>query len=178
MSPLCNTKKLQLRQCWLLNEIITSNFNQLDQVIVSERLSQLDCFSTSYLNVTSDHKAIMVWVPNEGNCLSQKFKENFTFDQYNETRSGLKRKATAEDTIPKKKKELKKINPWKRKSTEAREREVLEKNLLSDAKERTFRNLDSHTCWLYSCIQLMLTVFDNIEDISVEGSQLWECFIK
>ena len=137
MSPLSNTKKLQLRQCWLLNEIITSNFNQLDQVIVSERLSQLDCFSTSYLNVTSDHKAIMVWVPNEGNCLSQKFKK-----------------------------------------TEAREREVLEKNLLSDAKERTFRNLDSHTCWLYSCIQLMLTVFDNIEDISVEGSQLWECFIK
>ena len=166
------------KRCRLLNEITTSNFNQLDHVIISGKLSKLDCFSTSYLNFTSDHKTIVVRVPNEGNCLTQKFKENFTFDQYKETRSGLKRKTTTEDNIPKKKKELEKINQRKRKSTEPRGREVPEKNLRSDTTERTFRNSDFQTCWLNSCIQLMLAVFDNIEEISVEGSPLWECFIK
>ena len=118
MSPLCNTKKLQLRQCWLLNEIITSNFNQLDQVIVSERLSQLDYFSTSYLNITSDHKAIMVWVPNEGIVYHRSSKKTLLLTNTMKPEVAWKEKLLLKTPFQKRKKSWK--NPWKRKSTEAR----------------------------------------------------------
>ena len=175
-------EKLELlyeeKRCRLLNEITTSNFNQLDHVIVSEELLKTDCFSTSYLNFTSDHKVVVVRVPRKSNCFSQKFKENVNFDQYKETRSGIKRKAATEDNIQTKKIDSNKKIPKKRNSTEPREKEIPEKILRIDTTSRTFKNLDSQTCWLNSCVQLMLSVFDDIEELSAEGSPLWECFLN
>ena len=78
----------------LLNEITTSNNNQLDQVIISEKLSKSNCFTTSYLNFTSDHKVIVIRVPNQGNNFTTKFKQNVNFDKNKITKriEGLKRK--------------------------------------------------------------------------------------
>merc|ERR1711993_121139 len=78
----------------LLNEITTSNNNQLDQVIISEKLSKSNCFTTSYLNFTSDHKVIVIRVPNQGNNFTTKFKQNVNFDKNKFTKriEGLKRK--------------------------------------------------------------------------------------
>ena len=79
----------------ILNETTTVNLNQLDHVIIEKSRAKNDTFSTSYYNYTSDHHAIVVRIPDldKGNTFSSEFKISVNFDESNETRIGLKRKA-------------------------------------------------------------------------------------
>merc|ERR1712030_7480 len=42
------------------------------------------------------------------------------------------------------------------------------------SSHRTIVNPDAQTCWLNSCLQLILTAMDHIEDIVETGSVLWD----
>merc|ERR1711981_1161682 len=93
----------------------------------SEKLSKSNCFTTSYLNFTSDHKVIVIRVPNQGNNFTTKFKQNVNFDKNKFTKriGELKRKnSTDRNNIPIKKnksveknliKKKKKKSPQKKK---------------------------------------------------------------
>ena len=88
-------------RCQILKEITTDNWNQLDQVIIAKNRVKHDAFSTSYYNYTSDHKAIVVRIPNTFNLFSTGFKKVFNLDENKETRIGQKRKAEPCNQSPK-----------------------------------------------------------------------------
>ena len=62
-----------------LMEITTNNDNQLDHVLLDKSMMK-SCFSTSYLNLASDHKPIVMRVPLPGNQFSEKFLDLIFFD--------------------------------------------------------------------------------------------------
>ena len=99
LDKLCGEDK-----CRILNETTTVNLNQLDHVIIEKSRAKNDTFSTSYYNYTSDHHAIVVRIPDldKGNTFSSEFKISVNFDESNETRIGLKRKAETDHQSPRK----------------------------------------------------------------------------
>ena len=42
---------------------------------------------------------------------------------------------------------------------------------------RKFKNLDNESCWINSCLQLILTAMDHEQDLTQDGSPLWEHLI-
>ena len=64
-----------------LEEVTTSNLNQLDHVLLDKMMIK-KCFATSYLNLASDHKPIVVRIPHPGNQFSEHFLEEFFFDSH------------------------------------------------------------------------------------------------
>ena len=122
----------------LLNEITTSNNNQLDQVIISEKLSKSNCFTTSYLNFTSDHKVIVIRVPNQGNNFTTKFKQNVNFDKNKFTKriGELKRKnSTDRNNIPTKKHKSVEKNLIKKQSTNHEKEDIIKKTNIKRKNE-------------------------------------------
>ena len=51
------------------------------------------------------------------------------------------------------------------------------KKLYGENKQRKTMNPDSQTCWLNSCLQLVLTAMDHLENIAEFGSDLWSQLI-
>ena len=43
---------------------------------------------------------------------------------------------------------------------------------------RSFRNPDMESCWLNSCMQLVLAAVDHLNEISPDGSKLWETILS
>ena len=68
-------------------------------------------------------------------------------------------------------------NRTKRKRSTSIETQTFKKKLNSVQKQRRIINPDSQTCWLNSCLQLVLTAMDNLEDITEFGSDLWNQLI-
>ena len=62
-----------------LMEITTINDNQLDHILLDKSLIKR-CFSTSYFNLASDHKPIVLRIPLPGNQFSATFLEKKNFD--------------------------------------------------------------------------------------------------
>ena len=65
----------------------------------------------------------------------------------------------------------------KRKRTDSTEIPITRKYFNNSKKQRTIVNEDSQTCWLNSCLQLVLTAFDHMENIAQTGTVLWDHFI-
>ena len=65
----------------------------------------------------------------------------------------------------------------KRKRTDSTETPIPRQYLNNSKKQRTIVNEDSQTCWLNSCLQLVLTAFDHMENIAETGTVLWDHFI-
>ena len=68
-------------------------------------------------------------------------------------------------------------NRTKRKRSTSIETQTFKKKLNSVQKQRRIINPDSQTCWLNSCLQLVLTAIDHLEDITEFGSDLWNQLI-
>ena len=51
------------------------------------------------------------------------------------------------------------------------------KKLYGENKQRKIMNPDSQTCWLNSCLQLVLTAMDHFGNIAEFGSDLWNQLI-
>ena len=43
---------------------------------------------------------------------------------------------------------------------------------------RSFRNPQMESCWLNSCMQLVLTAFDHLSDLATDGSALWKLLLS
>ena len=102
----------------VLKESTTDKFNQLDHVLLVNDPARHDAFSTSYYNCTSDHKVIVIRIPNvfKDNNLSEKFKQRLHLDQFKYTRTGQKRKAAPTHKSPKRKRTV--VTSRKRRSEE------------------------------------------------------------
>ena len=166
LSILCQTTKDNI-----LNEITRSvSHNQLDYVLVNKELTEIS-YATSFHNFISDHKAITLRVGLYGNEFSESFKEILNFDQ----ESHMKKKVLKDSE--------------KNMSSSSSSSEIGESHLESELSaitsssdddlsysmnrnlaenrvhnsslfSRRFKNYDASTCWLNSCLQLVLTILD------------------
>ena len=100
------------------------------------------CFTTSYNNFISDHKAIVVRIGSTESKLKAKIKEKQLFDQESHLKS---RQDTQEENFEG-------TYSSKRKKQKTPEKRTI--------FTRRFRNPDMATCWLNSCLQLILTAMD------------------
>ena len=63
-----------------LQEYTTNHFNQLDHVIVNQKLSHC-CYSSSFINQTSDHRIITIRIPMDQQPYQPVFLENAHYNQ-------------------------------------------------------------------------------------------------
>ena len=132
---LCHGRKVNA-----LKEITrTMSNNQLDYVLIDDNMMEY-CFTTSYNNFMSDHKAIVVRIGSTETKIRTKIKERQLFDQ----ESHLKNRQENQEEI---------IETIERKNTQ----KVSE---VGNIFKRRFRNPDMSTCWLNSCLQLILTAME------------------
>ena len=137
IKKLCASKKISV-----LNEITrTSSNNQLDYILVKKNMEN-HCYSTSFFNFISDHKTITVRIAMDGNVLCKEIKEKITFDKELHLRARNKSEFDMhENTVNKR-----------------IENTFRPQNQIS--KIRQFENPDQSTCWLNSCLQLVLVAMD------------------
>ena len=185
LEKLCGDKKVRV-----LNEVTTDQINQLDHVLMEKEILQTrDCYSTSYINFTSDHKTITVRIPtSSGSKFSEEFKGRINLDPMKRTYLGLKRRNQNLESereagvTPKKMSktiESGKTRSLKRKSSSKDEDNVRPAKTSGDLLSfRRFRNSNSQTCWLNASLQLILTAFDTTPDLATEGSDFWKELLK
>ena len=77
----------------VLHEVTTTRINQLDHILLDNSITKYFC--TSFINHTSDHKAITIRLPIGNNELSQEFKQKYYFDREKWTK--IPRKITDPD---------------------------------------------------------------------------------
>ena len=132
-----------------LNEITrASSLNQLDYILVKRKLKE-NVFTTSYFNFISDHKTIIVRRGDNGNELKSDIKERLVFNREMHLKDMKnKRGRDEEDTSSSSFDKRKKLVSFKRK----------------------FKNVDVKTCWLNSCLQLLLCAFDYDDSLNWENS--------
>ena len=100
LSDICGEKRVRI-----LEELTTDQHSQLDHILLDTTYRK-EHFSTSFYNYTSDHKAVIVRLPNliTNNKKSEQFKQRSHFDQSKETVIGVKRKLQDCSLTPKRQK--------------------------------------------------------------------------
>ena len=153
-----------------LKEITRSiSCNQLDYILVDKLLISV-CFATSFNNFISDHKSITARIGLNENQLTNELKQKLTFDR----ESHLKSKSSTRD-------EEDSCSDHSFGSKTSQENNTFDKLRINTSEDsiddnqispkgsntrplnpfrRKFRNQDSTTCWLNSCLQLLLTLMD------------------
>ena len=167
------TNLCQTRRKSVLNEITRSQSNnQLDYVLVDAILKQF-CFATSFNNFISDHKSVTARIGLYGNQITDEVKAKLTFDRefHLKTKEGFisdsESASNASDT-----------SDSYLESSIDQDLSLEQSNQESKNGEfkRRFSNLDLATCWLNSCLQLILIAIDHnqiIFDLSSElGNEL------
>ena len=168
----------------VLNEITTVRFNQLDHVL-------LDCslfpnfFTTSFRNHTTDHYAPVIRIPVFGNNLTEAFLRDINFDQEHWSRASKRKGShygTNDENPEEKTKKTKenKTSTLKRNTTkETKNVEIKRTKLfqMSQSIHRTFENPDFESCWINSCLQMILTSLDHSSSVEENGSPLWNQLI-
>ena len=171
LSNICKPSK-----CNILNEITRSvSNNQLDYVLANKSLADKS-YSTSFMNFISDHNSITVRVPLQQNKFSKMFEMKLNFD----SESHLKPKVShgSDESICTRLSESS--------SEEIRSHDTSSNLIDTDSEEscsvndssnaddvnsvvssdntilfhRKFKNVDKRTCWLNSCLQLILNALD------------------
>ena len=105
-----------------------------------------NCFVTSYSNFISDHKAIVARIGSETNSLSDETKERIFFDTESHLKERHVQNKVWSPTVD---------------SEEELGRDIPVDRLQEDVLfSRRIRNPDMATCWLNSCLQLLLTAMD------------------
>ena len=165
------------RRSKVLNEITTIRFNQLDHILLDCALFP-EFFATSFRNHTTDHHTVVVRIAELGNKVSESFLQNINFDKRNWTKH-TKRKWNEDERAFEKsiKQKQAKCQNRKRKVTSNIEKEVQSKQVREGTSQshlhRTFRNPDAESCWVNSCLQMVLTAMDYTEKPEENGSPLW-----
>ena len=162
---LCQQSKISA-----LNEITRAvSNNQLDYILIDEELRDRS-FVTSFHNFVSDHKSITARIGLEENVFTKEFKARLTFDQESHRKSKLS-EGNEESCIHR-------LNDGSFESNSGNVLDIENSSVepstsdedpsedddsLSDNQmfKRRFRNIDMSSCWLNSCLQLVLTAFDH-----------------
>ena len=131
---LCNKKK----EIALIETTRTLSNNQLDHILVDKELMKFT-FVTSFFNFISDHKSIVFRFGGEGNKFTDKFSSMINFN--------------SESHLKGKKQEIPLQIPKNRGSSIT----VISTNQF----QRRIQNPDMASCWLNSCLQLLLTALDH-----------------
>ena len=143
VKTVCQGKKINT-----LNEITRSmSNNQLDYIFMDEYLIG-QYFVTIYNNFISDHKSIISRIGFNGNKMKQNIKEWLTFDQD----SHMKQKRST------KHKEQREEGGHYTKNQGGNQ--TVDQAKIRSTFSRRFENPDMATCWLNSCLQLILTAID------------------
>ena len=162
----------------VLNEITTIRFNQLDHVLLDCKLFP-NFFTTSFRNHTTDHHAPVIRIPVFGNSISDAFLQDTNFDREHWTKAS-KRKGDFNKTAsgnPKEKQRKEMGSNLKRKGKSVAPEISPRKYPRSDEAiqnlHRAFRNPDAESCWINSCLQIILTAIDHRDSYEESGSPLW-----
>ena len=148
VKSLCQEKKISA-----LNEITRSmSNNQLDYILKDKCLNG-QYFVTSYYNFISDHKSIVSRVGLNGNRIKQHIKERLTFDQESHMKQ-RKNTQCADFDIPDQRSNILGDNQHR----EEGDQDLMNRN--NNSFSRRFDNPDMASCWLNSCLQLILTAID------------------
>ena len=151
--------------------------NQLDHILAENKFSG-KCFGTSYFNFISDHKTITLRITLNSE-LTPQVLEKINFDSEHHLRKKKKEEVKAKDSSQEKisleniqkDKPQKKRQKDKRDDTTSNEFQDLNEAMCMEAEHenstfnRKFNNPDMATCWLNSCLQLMLIAMDYKENI-------------
>ena len=162
VDQLCQESKISF-----LKEITrTISNNQLDYILIDKELIEM-CFVTSYNNFISDHNSTVLRVGLDGNEFTDEIKEVLTFDR----ESHLREKFVEEESLYSSSDEvntssdIQSIGSLPTASDEDSRLEDEEKKnpVTNEIFVRKFRNFDLTTCWLNSCLQLVLITMDHSE---------------
>ena len=151
-----------------LNEITRAiSNNQLDYIIIDKKFKD-HIFSTSYYNFISDHKSITLRIGLGGNTLRPEILQKLNFDEESHlkpksfTRKLSFSESSSESDMV--------ISSGTSDSVSDLEEEMNSSSI--KRFNRKFLNVDASTCWLNSCLQLLLTALDRFEDITFLFSDL------
>ena len=145
----------------ILHELTTARNNQLDHILISKGLKQ-EQYCTSFNNFTTDHRVITLRLAQEGNKLSEKFHDKINFNR------DLYTKVPFTDTSDGNSLEMKTV----KRKIQFEQNVNLKKQRI---QFRSFANPDMESCWLNSCMQLMLCAFDHMRNQETEDkSDLWK----
>ena len=125
------------------------------------------CFATSFNNFISDHKSVTVRIGLYGNQITDEVKAKLTFDREFHLKAKENFISDSESTS----------ESHKETSAESSTDEDLSLEQDDQANQnvkfkRRFSNLDLATCWLNSCLQLILIAIDHNQEIFDLSSEL------
>ena len=167
---LCETRKK------VLNEITTIRFNQLDHILLNCDLFP-EFFATCFRNHTTDHYTTVLRIAAPGNSKTELCKKVINFDQEHWTKLPRKRnnlevnesESERSEQIKKRKESI-----FKRQShTPNIEKATKKQKMMMQDEHRTFKNRDAESCWINSCLQMILTAMDYQDNLEQSGSSLW-----
>ena len=156
---LCQETKVNV-----LKEITRSvSWNQLDYILVDKSLTD-NCLATSFSNFISDHNSITVRIGLDQNNLTDEIKQKINFNQ----ESHLKPTAIddQDDTLRSKREDHGTDQSLSSDSSEYQsDVQINELEQISRESDphfrRNFINPDLATCWLNSCLQMVLAAIDH-----------------
>ena len=151
--------------------------NQLDHILADNKF--LDkCFGTSYFNFISDHKAIVLRLTSNSTFTPQ-ILEKITFDSELHLKKKKDKKVESKDNSQEEisneniiKDKTKKNQKDKKDNAASNDFEDLNEGMCIEAESpfgRNFNNPDMATCWLNSCLQLLLIAMDYKENNNLDS---------
>ena len=163
IDQLCEDKKISA-----LKEITRSiSNNQLDHILIDKDMSK-NCFVTSYHNFISDHNSIVIRIGLGRNQFNDEMKEWLTFDREHHMKDKMVKVDDETVSIPSDESETTSLNQSIQSSNNSSiglqesnsKKDELEQTTSNHVFRRMFHNLDQTTCWLNSCLQLILNAMD------------------
>ena len=131
--------------------------NQLDYILINKILSR-SCFVTAYNNFISDHKAITLRINLNKNPILDKIKERITFDEESHQKPKKSQlQETSTDDFSSEKSETSSQSSEEIQHISSPDSETEDNQIF----KRRIMNPDMATCWLNSCLQLLLSAMDH-----------------
>ena len=156
-------KLCQDRKISHLKEITrTISNNQLEYILIDKEFVKM-CFVTSYNNFISDHNSTIIRFGLNDNEFTNEIKERLTFDRDHHLREKIVEETSQSSESV---------------ETSNEESEIEDQEQSSNTRDqnfaRRFKNIDMTTCWLNSCLQLLLIAMDHTQTKESFTSELGE----
>ena len=153
VKDLCQTSKVSA-----LNEITRSiSNNQLDYILMDMILRSIT-FVTSYNNFISDHNSITARIGLNGNQFTNAMNVKMTFDSESHLKEMHIEESESESSIS-----IDVSESSTNKDQDLDSESLADDESFNETFGRRFKNIDKETCWLNSCLQLLLTAIDHID---------------
>ena len=151
----------------------------MDYILIDEKFIEI-CFVTSYNNFISDHNSTVLRVGLNDNEFTEEIKERLTFDRDSHLRTKVVEEELSGSNLS-----SDEIDQFDHSlhgtitDDSDKDEEETERRTSSDQTfKRRFGNSDMTTCWLNSCLQLVLNAMDHIELVERFPSELAEELMK